>query len=204
MGDPATWGGQVPGPSDVAVIDRDVLLDVDATVAGVQIAGGASLQYDPRPAAIWPRPATWWSRDGWCCARSTGVVHRLEFVDVDEDRFEGGHSDMPMDTDVGLWVVEGGLLDAAGAEKTAWTHLAEAALAGDTTVVDDATGWEVGDEVVITPTEPVTVDEHWLHHDRRTITGIDGTRVTLGGELEHPHEPVEVRDGVVHRAEVLN
>ena len=83
--------------------------------------------------------------------------------------FEGGHSDMPMDTDVGLWVVEGGLLDAAGAEKTAWTHLAEAALAGDTTVVvDDATGWEVGDEVVITLTEPVTVDEHWLHHDRRT------------------------------------
>ena len=50
--DPATWGGQVPGPSDVAVIDRDVLLDVDATVAGVQIAGGASLQYDPAPAAI--------------------------------------------------------------------------------------------------------------------------------------------------------
>ena len=46
--------------------------------------------------------------------------------------------------------------------------------------------------MVITLTEPVTVDEHWLHHDRRTITGIDGTRVTLGGEPEHPHEPVEV------------
>ena len=142
----------MPGPSDVAVIDRDVLLDVDATVAGVQIAGGASLQYDPAASRhlassgnvvvagrLVLRPV------------DVSVVHRLEFVDVDEDRFEGGHSDMPMDTDVGLWVVEGGLLDAAGAEKTAWTHLAEAALAGDTTVVvDDATGWEVGDEVVIT------------------------------------------------------
>jgi hypothetical protein len=204
--DPDTWGGAVPGSADVAVVDRDVVLDVDTRVAGVEIADGASLVFDPGASRhlassgnvvvagrLVLRPG------------DARTLHRIEFVDVDEGRFEGGHSEAPLDTDVGLWVVGGGLLDAAGTAKTAWTHLVGDPRPGTSTIsVDDATGWEVGDEVVITPTEAATVEDHSLHHDRRTIARIDGTDVTLDEDLEHPHSPVEVRDGVVHRAEVLN
>jgi hypothetical protein len=204
--DPETWGGSVPGPADRAVVSSDVLLDVDARVAGVEILEGASLVFDPAASRHLAS-----SQNIVVAGRlvmrpdDVGVVHRVELVDVDEGRFEGGHSEEPMDTDVGVWVVGAGILDAVGAPKTAWTNLAEGASPGaDSVVVDDATGWEVGDEVVITPTEPTTVDEHWLHHDRRTVTALDGTRLTLDEPLDHPHDPVEVRDGVVHRAEVLN
>src|SRR5262245_56622211 len=35
--DPDTWGGEVPGEGDVAVVDRPILLDIDAAVAGIRI-----------------------------------------------------------------------------------------------------------------------------------------------------------------------
>ncbi len=77
---------------------------------------------------------------------------------------------------------------------------------GDRTItVDDAAGWQVGDEIVITPTEPTTVEDHWEHHDRRT--GHVGRRhhgSRLDRPLDHPHPEVTVRAGVTHRAEVLN
>ncbi len=97
------------------------------------------------------------------------------------------------------------LLDAHGTPKTAWTNLTGAANRGDSTInVDAAAGWRVGDELVITPTEPVTVDNHWEHHDRRTVTSVSGARIGLDRPLDHPHPAVTVRPGVTHRAEVLN
>ena len=97
------------------------------------------------------------------------------------------------------------MLDAHGTPKTAWTNLTGAANAGDSTInVDAAAGWRVGDEVVITPTEPTTVGNHWEHHDRRTVTSVSGARIGLDRPLEFPHPAVTVRPGVTHRAEVLN
>src|SRR5207244_2376540 len=45
--DPATWGGRVPGPKDVARIRSRVLLDRSTQVAGVHIAPGGHLIFDP-------------------------------------------------------------------------------------------------------------------------------------------------------------
>jgi hypothetical protein len=204
--DPQTWGGRVPTAGDVATIDRPVLLDVDAEVSGLRIGRRGALVFDPASSRhlvttgnlvvggrLALRPA------------KVSVVHEVEFVGVDENRFRGGHSHEPMEVDVGLWVVGDGVLDAHGEPKTAWTHLAGAAEAGDATItVDDTTGWEIGDEVVVTPTEPTTVEDHWLHHDRRVITSLDGGRVGLDQPLDFPHPAVTVRPDVVHRAEVLN
>ncbi|MGH8773898.1 MAG: G8 domain-containing protein [Jiangellaceae bacterium] len=204
--DPATWGGSVPDEGEVAVVEQPILLDVDAAVAGVRVEPSGTLVFDPTSSRT---------------LRSTGnvvvggvlqaqpgahhVIHLIEFLDVDESRFEGGHTETPFDTDVGIWVVGGGLLDLHGTAKTAWTNLTGAARAGDATIeVDDATGWQVGDEVVVTPTEPATAADHWLHHDRRTITAVDRRRVTLDQTLQYPHPTVTVRPGVTHRAEVLN
>jgi hypothetical protein len=204
--DPATWGGEVPGAGDVAHVDQPILLDVDAEVAGVEIAPGGDLTFDPAASRR---------------LRSTGnivvsgrlrmipgdhaLVHTVEFVDVDESKFVGGHSDTPLDPDVGLWVLGAGLLAVAGTAKNPWTRLTGAAEVGDRSItVGDASGWQVGDELVITPTEPVTVAEHWTHHDRLTIASVDGNRIGLDGRLEHDHPTVTPRAGVTFTAEVLN
>ncbi|HEY8544422.1 MAG TPA: right-handed parallel beta-helix repeat-containing protein, partial [Acidimicrobiales bacterium] len=133
------------------------------------------------------------------------VQHVLTFADVDEEAFTGGHTEEPMAEDVGLWVLHDGVADLAGAPKTPWTRLTGGADKGATTItVQEAEGWQVGDEIVIAPTEPATVDEFWLHNDRTTITAISGTTVTLAEPLAHPHPVVTVREGVTHTAEVLN
>ena len=50
-------------------------------------------------------------------ARRRVRLHTVQFDDVDENRFEGGHSDAPLADDVGLWVVGHGVLDAAGTPR---------------------------------------------------------------------------------------
>ncbi len=70
---------------------------------------------------------------------SAGVTHKLVFEDVDETAFQGGGND-PLDTDVGLWVVDDGKLDLQGTERVAWNRTG-----------DDAT-WLAADELVVAPT----------------------------------------------------
>jgi hypothetical protein len=205
--DPATWpGGRVPGAGDVATVDKAVLLDVDAEVGGVQVAAGGELVFDPGASrtlsstgnvtvegALRMKPA------------DATVEHVLAFDGVDESAFVGDHTHHPLDTDVGTWVTGTGVLDLAGAPKTAWTRATGALAAGATeVVVEEASGWREGDEIVVTPTEPTTVEGYTDHHDRRVVAAVDGTTVTLAEPLEHPHPEITVRDGVTHRAEVLN
>lgn len=204
--DPATWGGTVPGPADVAGVSQPVLLDVDAAVAGVQVAEGGELIFDPAASrtltstgnvvvagALRARPA------------DASVRHVVVFAGVDESRFVGGHTMAPIDSDIGLWVVGNGVLDLVGTPKTAWTHLASGADARDATItVADASGWSPGDELVLTPTESTEVEGYAAHHDRRVVQAIDGAQVTLDRPLEFAHPAVTVREGVTHMPEVLN
>lgn len=204
--DPATWGGVVPGPADVAGVSQPVLLDVDAAVAGVQVAEGGELIFDPAASrtltstgnvvvagALRARPA------------DASVRHRLVFPGIDESRYVGGHAMAPLDTDVGLWVTGAGVLDLVGTPKKAWTNLASGADAGAATItVADASGWLPGDEVVVTPTESTEVEGFAEHHDRRVVQSIDGAQVTLDRPLTYAHPAVTVREGVTHTAEVLN
>lgn len=204
--DPATWGGQVPGAQNVAVIEKPVLLDVDADVDGVRITPDGELVFDPAQSRTL-RSTSNVQVDGALRMRPSDPshAHRLVFEGVDEGAFVGGHTHAPVPTDVGLWVMGQGLVDLAGTPKTAWTHAAGALESGARTVdVADATGWQVGDEIVVTPTEAPTVEGYADHHDRRTISSITGNTVTLDRPLEHPHPEVTVREGAVHRAEVLN
>lgn len=134
-----------------------------------------------------------------------------------EHRFVGGHTHHPLASDVGLWVPDGGVLDACGTPKTPWTRATGGLTRGQRTVdVEDADGWQVGDLVAITPTIPPTPDSgkmhqdvlHCLAYDEARITAIDGRRVTLDRALLHDHPAVPIRlwDGTVQVfcAEVLN
>jgi hypothetical protein len=204
--DRSTWGGRVPGRNDVARIGQPVLLDVDAQVAGVHIGPRGALVFDPTSSR---RLA---SRGNVVVAgrlemRPAGphIAHRITFVGINEARFRGGHVMAPLPTDVGLWVVGAGVLDAHGTPKRPWTRLARAAQSGARSItVADAAGWRVGDEIVITPTERPTVRHHWAHHDRRRIVAIAGRTLRLDRPLSYRHPAITVRPGVIHRAEVLN
>ncbi|MGZ8570770.1 MAG: hypothetical protein ACXWW5_00915 [Actinomycetota bacterium] len=63
----------------------------------------------------------------------------LRFVDVDESVFVGEGMD-PLPTDVGLWVMGAGVLDAQGTPKEPWNR------------AGDASSWTAGDELVVAPT----------------------------------------------------
>ena len=203
---PGDLGGQVPGPADVAGISQPVLLDVDAEVAGVQIAEGGELVFDPTASrtlssagnilvagALRARPG------------DASIVHRVVFPSVDESGFVGGHTMAPVDSDTGLWVTGNGVLDLVGTPKKAWTSLAGDASSGESTItVADASGWRPGDEIVVTPTVPTTTEGFAEMQDRRVVEAVDGATVTLDGPLEFDHPAVTVREGVTHTAEVLN
>ena len=88
--------------------------------------------------------------------QSDGITHTLRFVNIDEGAFVGGGMD-PIPSDVGLWVMKAGKLEAKGARKVPWIR-AEAVPAGATELhlSSAPTGWRKGDEVAITPTLPPT------------------------------------------------
>jgi hypothetical protein len=116
------------------------------------------------------------------------VEHRLTFIGVDESAFVGGgHSVLA--SDVGLWVMHSGTLDAAGHPRRAWSRIVGGAPSGASViVVNDATGWQVGDVVSIAPTDPPNVPGFAVRFEERTIVDVDGNIVTLSSPLAWSHQ----------------
>jgi hypothetical protein len=197
----------VPGPRDVAVISSDVVLDTDARVAGVVVRRSGALSY------LRGRSVTLESSGNVVVQgrlsmrpKSSSIVHRLVFVNVDESRFQGEGMKV-LDSDVGLWVMDNGVLDIAGSSKRAWTRTVSGVRKGVTTIElrDPPKGWRVGDRIVLTPTR--SPHPGWEHHtsfDRARIRAINGNKVKLSRPTKFGHPKVEVRPGVVFTPEVLN
>jgi hypothetical protein len=133
------------------------------------------------------------------------VVHRLLFVDVDEKRFVGGGKDV-IASDVGLWVMERGTLDTAGSAKAAWLRTEGSVDAEATTIElqEEPTGWQVGDELVLTPTAGPADQEQWLSYDQVRVAGITGRTIELEGQIASDHPEVPVSDARSLTPEVLN
>jgi cell migration-inducing and hyaluronan-binding protein len=90
-----------------------------------------------------------------------------------------------------------GVLSLYGDRENAWTKLAETAEAGSTRInVLDASGWKVGDEIVLAST-----DFNPRQAERRHITLIRRNRITLDEPLEYMHFG-EITYGVDERGEV--
>lgn len=216
--DPATWpGGQVPGPGDVAVVGTAVLLDVDAEVAGVLVEPAGVLSWSPDASRVLSSRGNVEVR-GRLVIRpaSPEVLHTLRFLDVDEAGFVGGGTEV-LASDVGLWVVEAGVADLVGAAKRPWSRATGALAAGTAQIlVEDATGWRVGDVVVVTPTTPPSPDDgafhqdvdHCLTYDQTTVAALSGTVLTLAAPLAHDHPMASFADWTgtarSYGAEVLN
>lgn len=206
---PATWsGGAVPEAGHAVTVGHAVTYDLDTSrIAGVIIADTGKLAFSPNKSVeletdrnvvnrgeLEMRPA------------SPDIMHRLRFVDVDETKFVGGGMEI-LDTDVGLWTTGDGILDAVGAAKTSWTRLTGGAKSGEAEItVQEAEGWQVGDRVVVVPTEHPDVGERsWFGFEERVIESVDGGTISLDSPLEHDHPAVENPfSDDIYTAEVLN
>lgn len=187
--DPNAWpGGQVPGSGDVAQVLRPIMVDGDRVVAGIDIAPQGALVFAPHADAQINTRGNVVVRGRLTMRPDTGVAtHTLRFIDVDESRYVGGHAHQPPDTDVGLWVLGRGVLDAVGTAKLPWARVGRDLTAG-ATVLDlpvDPDGWVPGDELVLTPTLPG--EANWDAFDRARIASVTGRRVMLETPLTYDH-----------------
>jgi hypothetical protein len=204
--DPATWGGVVPTETSWVSIDRPVLLDADVVVRGVAIQPGGSLVFEPTVSRtlvstanvvvlglLQMRPA------------SADINHTLRFAEVDESAFVGGGMAV-LDSDVGLWCIQAGVLDIAGHPKLAWARSAGSVAPGATSIKlhVDPHGWQVGDEVVVTPTLGPDNSNHFGAYDNAIVASINGRTIGLSTPTKFAHPEVDVGGGIRLGAEVLN
>lgn len=223
----STWSGGIIPSSAMSVtiaVGHVVTLNSDSTVVGVTVQSGAELRYLPSASValsstgnvlvygkLSMKPA------------SAAIVHTLRFVDINEADFVGGGMS-PIASDVGLWVMcdqetetemplcvqgtPGGTLDLQGTAKAAWLRAQGGLFAGATqiTLSSAPTGWQVGDTLIIAPTESPSVGTgSWSGFEGRTITAINGNVVTLNTALTRAHPAVvNPWNGDVYTPEVAN
>lgn len=180
--DPSVWDIQ-PSASQLVTISHNITLDVPSVnVAGMKISAGASLTHNNISTTITSTKnivveGTWTIK-----APLPTVTHKVVIAGINEDNFVG-NTDTVVDSDIGIWVMGAGQLLWQGQDKTAWTYAAEAILQGSLALtLTYLKGWNVGDQIVVTPTAKGA-----NNYDERTITGINGTTITLNSPLgSHP------------------
>jgi len=192
--DTATWsGGTLPSAGDVVTIGAgmDVVLDISPPgLNGINLNGtltfanGEDLELTTE----------------WILNRG-----RLE-IGTESDPFTGNAiitltDNVPNENINGMGdrgiLMAPGVLSLHGNRENSWTKLAETAEAGDTRIrVLDASGWQIGDEIVLAST-----DYNPRQAERRHIRRIRGNRITLDEPLKYMHFG-EITYGVDERGEV--
>ena len=127
--------------TDFLRISESIVIDKSMRVPGVVIEPGATLTFAPDADITFESTGNVLVLGTLSAHPQEGVTHSLRFVGLDESKVVGGGMD-PLDTDVGIWVMEGGKLDLVGAARTAWGY------------EPNQTDWLPSDEVVILPTAP--------------------------------------------------
>lgn len=211
--DPATWGGQVPGPGETVFIEegRTILLDTDVEVGGLMIHGDLIVE-DVRDLSL---SADWVMvmGGGEFTVGTAAVPHAHDFTltltgdPEDEIDWLGLHREVSdeacpqtggtckcalreMDDDQTAFLMAMGAgsaieIHGADAAKADWTRLSATAEAGDTRLTLEApTGWEVGDVIAIASTD---FDAHQAEERIVTAVSADGRTVTLDRPLAYMH-----------------
>lgn len=100
---------------------------------------------------------------------SADVIHTLKFRNVDETKFVGGHTEAPQATDVGLWVIKNGILNAVGTPRAGWNR----------TGMDGS--WRSGDDIYVAPQTSSGYSDDFARYTGGTlpsVTGPDGKKYT--------------------------
>jgi len=193
--DPATWpNGKVPAAGDKVVIPRDknVLLDVSPpALGGLSIDGKLTFSND----ADLELMTEWIMLHGELAIGSEASPHTRNATITFTDNVKGEDVMAGMG-DRGI-MISGGTLNLHGDRTHTWTKLSETAEAGSTTIqVLDASGWRVGDQIVLAST-----DYDPRQAEVRTIAAIRRNRITLDRPLEYMHYG-EITFDVDERGEV--
>lgn len=193
--DPAAWpDGKVPGEGDAVVItrDMDVLLDVSPPALRSLTIEGKLRFSDERDLDL----VTDWIYlpRGELHIGSEGKPHSRKATITLTDNVPGENINTMGDRGIMLL---GGKLNLHGDREHTWTKLADTAEKGSTSVeVLDASGWRVGDEIVLAST-----DFDPRQAEKRTITAVNGNRITFDRPLEYMHFG-KITFGVDQRGEV--
>lgn len=205
--DSRSWAaGQVPGPGEVAVVDRPIIAVGTAHVAGIEITPTGALIFAPMlPVHLTSTGNVVVRGRLQMRPQHPAVEHRITFAGIDESAFVGGGMEVAA-TDVGLWVMGSGVLDAAGSHRLPWTRLTAGVAAGTSSLdlPQDPTGWRPGDELVIAPTLPPDVEGFVDAYDTVRIAAVEGQRVHLDQPLRFDHPSVSPGQGLTLGAEILN
>lgn len=192
--DPATWpNGRVPGAGDAVVIDRDmeVVLDVSPpTLRSLTINGKLSFSNDSDIELI----TDWIMLHGELQVGSEAEPYTRNATITLVDNVPGENVNAMGDRGI---MIMGGTLNLHGDRVHTWTKLAKTAEAGSTQIeVLDASGWRVGDEIVLAST-----DFDFKQAEKRTISAVNGNVITLDRALEYMHFG-EITYNVDQRGEV--
>ena len=193
--DPAAWpDGKVPGEGDAVTIprDMDVLLDVSpGTLRSLTIQGKLTFS-DERDLEL----ATDWIYlpGGELQIGSEDNLYTHKATITLTDNVPGENINTMGDR--GIMLING-RLNLHGDREHSWTKLAGTAEKDSTSIeVLDASGWQVGDEIVLAST-----DFNPRQAERRTITAVEGNMITIDVPLEYMHFG-EITFGVDERGEV--
>jgi len=141
---------------------------------------------------------------------------------VNESTFVGGHTDIPLSTDPGLWLMDCDV-EIAGKYEVPWALLARDAQAGETEILlDRDVTWPAGAEIAVTPTLPITTPgmsrftlpvpgapasqtELWRDaYDVAVVISTSGRTVRIDRPLRYAHPRCGPwADGTAEGAEVL-
>jgi len=193
--DPAAWpDGRVPRAGDAVTIARDVdmVLDVSPPALRSLTVQGRLRFADERDLSL---TTEWIYVPGGELEIGTAArpyTHNASITLTDEVTGE----DINTMGDRGIMLLRG-TLNLHGNRGHTWSKLSATAQAGATSVeVLDASGWRVGDEIVLAST-----DFNPRQAERRTITAMSGNTLRFAQPLEYMHFG-EITYGVDERGEV--
>ncbi len=179
--DPDTWPNRkVPVAGDKVTIGRDkqVILDVSPpALGGLSIDGKLTFAND----ADLELTTEWIMLHGELVIGSEASPHTRSATITLTNNVKGEDVMAGMG-DRGI-MISGGTLNLHGDRTNTWTKLASTARAGSASIeVLNATGWRVGDEIVLAST-----DYDPRQAERRTIAAISGNKITLDQKLDYMH-----------------
>ncbi|WP_128226286.1 G8 domain-containing protein [Halobacteriaceae bacterium SHR40] len=190
--DPSTWkNGTVPTDKSRVFIQGDVTVTVanqiSTRVKYLHLAG--TLRHAPdsdtrlRAETIYTEQGSRYEVGTSVTPIQQGVTAEIEIIDdgpINEDKW-------PDRKNKGLLLH--GDVEIIGAEKTPWLTLEKEPMAGDNSIElsRESTNWSVGDTLLIPDTDPYESTSLDHTDEKRTISSIDGTTVTLDNPLDHDH-----------------
>jgi hypothetical protein len=193
--DPASWpDGRVPRAGDAVTIARDVDMTLDVSPPALRslTVQGALRFADDRDISL---TTEWIYVPGGELEIGTEAqpyTHNASITFTDQVKDENINTM----GDRGIMMLRG-TLNLHGNRGHTWSKLTATAAAGATSIeVLDATGWRVGDEIVLAST-----DFNPRQAERRTITAVEGNTLRFAQPLEYMHFG-EITYGVDERGEV--